>query len=72
MVYDGVYLFCRERKSFFPRYFMYEDMSQSGLKYAQDEMGQHARGKRNGSEKRWGHGDELLMHCIDAALDSGG
>lgn len=50
---------------------MYEDMSQSGLKYAQDEMGQHAKGKRNGSDRRWGHGDELLLHCIDAALESG-
>jgi hypothetical protein len=61
---------CRDRGSFFSKYLMYEDMSEAGQRYGSDELSFESDRKLSGFIQKWSHIDEMVLHCINCALDS--
>lgn len=59
--------------TFFSKYLMYDDMSLAGQQYAQEELGLVMQSKRLSSgakmAEKWRHMDELLLHCVNCALE---
>ena len=49
---------------------MYEDMSEAGQRYGSDELGFESDRKLSGFLQNWSHIDEMILHCINCALDS--
>lgn len=67
---DSAWLpFFSSRESFGASYLMMEDMSVAGVQYCRDQSDSF-KPKSTVRPKKWGHVDEMLLHCIEKASQS--